>query len=80
MKSNLKKAMFALRDDLKNLIQTNSTVVVNRKDLALVVDQLFFGNDEWSNQSALGYAIAAAESIGMSKKDIKPYRCNVLGI
>lgn len=71
MKADVKKAMFALRDDLKRDSLEKTTVVVNRNDLELVVNQLFFGNDEWSNQSAVGYAIAAAESIGMSNKDIK---------
>ena len=70
MKANVKKAMFALRDDLKTSIQTNSTVVVNRNDLDLVVNQLFFSGGEWSNQSALGYAIASMEMAGFSADEI----------
>ncbi|GKV56008.1 hypothetical protein NCCP2222_19550 [Sporosarcina sp. NCCP-2222] len=71
MDDQAKKAMFALRDDLKSSLPTNSVIMVNRRDLETVVNHLFHAGDQWSNQSALGYAIAAAESLEMSKIDIQ---------
>lgn len=61
MDAKTKKAMFALSDDLGSSLSTNSVIVVNRQDIETVVIHLFHRGDEWSNQSALGYAIAAAE-------------------
>lgn len=75
MNAKEKQAMFHLMDDLKTSIPTNSVVVVNRLDLEEAVGYMFRNGEEWSNQSAFGYAIAAAESIGMSEKDIKNLVC-----
>lgn len=71
MNPHTKEAMFALHDVLMSPNRTSSMVVVSRKDLYAVVTHLFRNGDEWSNQAAFGYAIAAAEQNGMSIEDIQ---------
>ncbi|WP_438312312.1 hypothetical protein [Sporosarcina sp. FA9] len=73
MNAKAKQAMFNLRDDLKTSVPTNSTIVVNRSDLEAVVKYLFNNGEEWNNQAALGYAIAAAERIWTSDIFIKQF-------
>lgn len=69
MNEKTKAAMFSLNDELKTFSET-TMITVPRKDLEVVVKSLFNSGGEWSNQSALGYAIAAAKSLEMSDDDI----------
>ena len=71
MNAKAKQAMFNLRDDLKRVVPTNPVVVVNRSDLEEAVSYMFHDGEEWNNQSAYGYAIAAAESMELSKESIE---------
>ncbi|MEK4403490.1 hypothetical protein MKZ26_03465 [Sporosarcina sp. FSL K6-6792] len=70
MKAKVKQAIFSLNDELDMFPET-IMITVQRKDLETVVNHLHHSGEEWSNQSAFGYAIAAAESIGMSAEDIQ---------
>ena len=69
MKEKVKQAMFSLNDELDMFPET-IMITVQRKDLQTVVNHLHHLADEWSNQSALGYAIAAAKQVGIEDIDI----------
>ncbi|MEK5070295.1 hypothetical protein [Sporosarcina sp. FSL K6-1508] len=69
MKAKVKQAMFSLIDELDMFPET-IMITVLRKDLQTVVNHLHHSADEWNNQSALGYAIAAAEQVGIEDIDI----------
>lgn len=70
MNAEAKQAMFNLRDEL-NMFPETLMITVKRSDLATAVNHLFHSGEEWSNQAAFGYAIAAALSIRMSTEDIQ---------
>lgn len=62
MNAKTKEAMFNLRDELEQFGADHKMITVRRSDLEEIMNHLFFSGGEWSNQAALGYAIAAAES------------------
>lgn len=63
--------IYKLRDELSASDPELKTASVTRDDLTKLLSNLFFIGDEWSDQSALGYAISAAERIEMSGENIK---------
>lgn len=69
MKRNISETMFKLMDEL-DMFPEAMMITVQRKDLELLVQEMFFKGDEWSNQSALGYAIKAARDIGLQESTI----------
>ncbi|WP_438310895.1 hypothetical protein [Sporosarcina sp. FA9] len=73
MNAKTKEAMFNLKDELNSFSAEHPTITVKRSDLEAVVKHLFNNGDEWSNQAALGYAIAAAERIWTSDIFIKQF-------
>lgn len=68
MNARTKEAMFNLRDELEQFSDEHKMITVRRSDLEAIMKHLFFSGGEWSNQSAYGYAIAAAESMELSKE------------
>lgn len=70
MNAKVKQALFNLKDVLDMFAEDSIMITVQRKDLELIVKEMFFESDEWSNQSALGYAITAAEAIDLDYADI----------
>lgn len=71
MNAKTKEAMFNLRDELEQFSADHKMITIQRSDLESIMNHLFFSGGEWSNQSAYGYAIAAAEQSGMSVEDIR---------
>lgn len=69
MKRNISETMFKLMDELDMFPET-TMITIQRKDLERLVNEMFFKGDEWSNHSALGYAIEGAKSMELTDGDI----------
>lgn len=73
----MKNALFRLKDELEMFGENNPTITVKRSDLALLVNAMFFKGEEWSNQAALGYAILAANEMGLKVEVISQLVANM---
>jgi hypothetical protein len=70
MKRNISETMFTLMDELDMYPET-TMITVQRKDLELLVKEMLFKGDEWSNQACLGYMEKSAIEIGVDEEIIR---------